>query len=242
MACTVDGCPKSKGARKYYCDAHYRRNRLYGDPQITKLPGWGKTAKERLEMYTNKTDTCWLFTASPGSIYGKLIDGKEYVSAHRLAYEVAYGTVPADLVVRHKCDTPKCVRPEHLELGTHADNSTDMIERNRQAYGERQGSSILTEHEVMQIRKLYGDKSILLKEIAEQFGVTVTAIQSAATGRKWPHLPGAQNPRLNRLTNEARDEIVGRLETGEPHHSIAADYGVSRAAVSQINRKRKKAA
>lgn len=242
MVCTVEGCTTAKGARKYYCDAHYRRKRLYGDPQITNRPGLGKTAKERLKMYTKKTDTCWLFTASPGSIYGKLIDGKEYVSAHRLAYEVAYGTVPTHLVVRHKCDTPKCVRPEHLELGTNADNSMDMTERNRQAYGVRQGSAILTDHEVMQIRKLYGDNNIPLKDIAERFGVSDGAIHAVATGRKWSHLPGAQKPRLKRLTNEEREEIIGRLEVGETHHSIAEDYGVSRSAVSQINRKRKRAA
>lgn len=236
--CTVKGCTKDRGPRKHYCDVHYRRNRLYGDPLITKRPGLGKTPKERLDMYTKKTATCWLFTGSRKSIYGKVNDEP----AHRLAYEAAYGEIPDGLVVRHKCDVPKCVRPDHLELGTYADNSMDMTERNRQAYGERQGSAILAEHEVMQIRKLYGDRSILLKEIAAQFGVTGAAIHSVATGRKWSHLPGAQKPRLKRLTSKERDEIIGRLDAGETHHSIAEDYGVSRSAVSQINRKRKRAA
>ncbi len=49
--------------------------------------------------------------------------------AHRIAYEQSYGEIPAGLIVRHRCDNPRCVRPDHLELGTTKDNVRDLYER-----------------------------------------------------------------------------------------------------------------
>jgi hypothetical protein len=56
---------------------------------------------------------------------------------HRLVYFFLHGPLPDELVVRHKCDNRKCVRPEHLVLGTHKDNSRDMNERGRNAFSNR---------------------------------------------------------------------------------------------------------
>jgi hypothetical protein len=71
--------------------------------------------------------------------YGQIyIDGTTYL-AHRLAWERKHDQTARGLVVRHKCDTPECVNPEHLLIGTYADNSHDAIERNRLACGERNG-------------------------------------------------------------------------------------------------------
>lgn len=60
------------------------------------------------------------------------VGGRNYmVYAHRAAYESEYGPIPPGMVVRHKCDNPPCVNPEHLEVGTQADNAKDMSVRGR---------------------------------------------------------------------------------------------------------------
>lgn len=67
--------------------------------------------------------------------YGVAWFAGKYIGAHRLAYCQHHGLIPADIagqVVRHRCDNRACVNPHHLELGTHADNMQDMVDRGRQ--------------------------------------------------------------------------------------------------------------
>lgn len=75
---------------------------------------------------------CWLW--SGGIIpdgYGTVYVDKKTKYAHRVAYETAKGPIPTGLYVLHKCDTPACVNPDHLRVGTQSDNMRDSIERGR---------------------------------------------------------------------------------------------------------------
>lgn len=63
--------------------------------------------------------------------YGTLMVNRKIVRAHRFSYEVFNGPIPHGLLVRHRCDNPPCVNPEHLELGTHQDNTDDKMRRGR---------------------------------------------------------------------------------------------------------------
>lgn len=67
--------------------------------------------------------------------YGKtsrVVNGKrKFFSTHRLSFLINFGDIPEKLYVLHKCDTPLCINPEHLFLGTHQDNMTDMVKKGR---------------------------------------------------------------------------------------------------------------
>lgn len=88
----------------------------------------------------DKTATCWLWTASVfENGYGLFHLDDRNLKAHRYAYELLVGPIPDGLEVRHTCDVARCVNPEHLSLGTHAENMADMVERDRAARGKRNG-------------------------------------------------------------------------------------------------------
>lgn len=75
---------------------------------------------------------CWEWSGSSnGKGYGILVIGGRPILAHRHAYFLHFGVHPGPLFVRHACDNPPCIRPDHLSLGTAADNSNDMHERGR---------------------------------------------------------------------------------------------------------------
>ena len=80
-------------------------------------------------------DDCWLWTgAKTGGGYGYLWTGKKIERAHRISYRMFVGNI-GDRFVLHKCDTPACVRPSHLMLGTQSDNAIDMVNKGRKRGG-----------------------------------------------------------------------------------------------------------
>ncbi len=80
---------------------------------------------------------CWLWTGSlfRGG-YGQFRSGPD-PAAHRTAWVIAHGSIPDRLYVLHRCDVRCCVNPEHLFLGTHADNMADMVAKGRSPRGPR---------------------------------------------------------------------------------------------------------
>jgi len=90
----------------------------------------------RFWTYVDRTGDCWLWTGRVNSKgYGRFSfwhDGKESrVQAHRLSLILAGTDLPGDMHARHACDTPLCVNPGHLLVGTQSDNMRDAVERNR---------------------------------------------------------------------------------------------------------------
>lgn len=80
---------------------------------------------------------CWLWSGSNTYRYGviKIPDGnRSQIYAHRASYEVFIGDIPCGMFVCHKCDTPLCINPAHLWLGTHSENIKDSFNKGRQKH------------------------------------------------------------------------------------------------------------
>ncbi len=133
---------------------------------------------------------CWLWTAGRAKCgYGILSVGsrsnesRATIYAHRISWEIHCGPIPDGLQVLHHCDIPLCVNPEHLFLGTQADNMADMASKGRSAHGELSGGAKLRDEEIFEIRSLARAES--QREIARRFGVNQSTISRIVNFKNW---------------------------------------------------------
>lgn len=115
------------------CNRHYLKNYRYGDPTHGETRNTSPDPEDRLTgIGWRVVGDCWLWLGSKHKGYGQLTINDKLVRAHRVAYEVWVGPLAGpEEVVRHTCDTPSCINPEHLVRGTQADNVQDMWDRGR---------------------------------------------------------------------------------------------------------------
>lgn len=106
-----------------------------------------------------------------------------------LVYEEHYGSIPRGLVVRHKCDNPHCINPEHLEIGTQKDNAWDRESRGRgnHVHGSRVHTAKLTEDDVREIRRLL-EWGHGISELARKYNVSVPSIAAIRDRKSWKHI------------------------------------------------------
>ena len=111
--------------------------------------------------------------------------------AHRVAWEKAFGEIPDGLHVLHRCDNPPCVNPEHLFLGTHADNMRDMCDKGRRKggapTGEKNQLSKLRAADVIEMRNLSA-RGVRDATLARLYGVVQSTVYSILTNRTWRHV------------------------------------------------------
>lgn len=138
----------------------------------------------------DKSGDCWLWLGGKSQGYGYINLGYQKLRrAHRLAWELTNGPIPNGMCVLHKCDVRNCVRPEHLFLGTRVENVKDCMNKDRVRRGENHRASKLTEDQVKEIRRLYGEGR-LQKELARLFRVHIMTISDVVRGKQWKRLTG----------------------------------------------------
>ena len=163
-----------------------------GDEQWFKVLVDGKSwqIEDRFWRNVDQSGGCWEWQRETDAYgYGRFwITGRQRVAAHRFSYTVARGRVPSGLLVLHTCDNPKCVRPDHLYLGTHDDNMRDRKERGHYARGEDNNKAKLTADQVRELRRLYVPHQYGSTKLARQFGISPTAVKAILAGKAWGHV------------------------------------------------------
>ena len=148
----------------------------------------------RFWSYVDMSGECWVWTGARnskgyGRDYGRFGVSGRMILAHRVAWELADGPVPAGMFVLHRCDNPPCVRRTHLFLGTNRDNALDREAKCRGAStkGEQNGRAALTADKVREIRKLC-QAGVLQNDLATRFGVSHRQISYIISGTRWKHI------------------------------------------------------
>lgn len=167
-----------------WCNPHYLKWSRFGDPQGTGKP---KPIDKLMSRVTKQSDGCWRVRSAQGKHTTINVDGVRLYS-HRFMWEYHHGPIPDSLHVRHKCDFKPCVNPEHLELGTHADNMRDQVVRGRSPKGQRHPGAKLTEDDVRRIRERVRGDGCTQTAVAEEFGVCRSTVSQIVSGRRWQHL------------------------------------------------------
>ena len=122
---------------------------------------------------------CWIYTGCHGSHgYGQLTYRSMGMLAHRASYEVHFGCIPEGEFVCHRCDTRKCINPNHFFLGDAKDNTDDMVVKGRDRF---EINRKLTDDQARLVRKAYFD-NISQSQIARQFGISQATVSRIGTG------------------------------------------------------------
>lgn len=132
-------------------------------------------------------DECWPWLGTMTRAgYGTAAIGGRRTTAHRMAYEFAVGSVPAGMVMMHRCDRPACCNPAHLVPGTQRDNIADMHAKGRQGdcrvFGEEHGRCKVSSAQVSEIRAIYASNAESQEWLARRFGIGQTQVSRIVRG------------------------------------------------------------
>lgn len=157
---------------------------------------------ERFWPRVQRTEGCWFWTGYINAYgYGRFSIRRRTYMAHRVSYELTYGAIPDGLDVCHHCDNRPCVRPDHLFVGTRADNLNDMYQKGRRSIGSRHSAALIgrvprgeghyrhkiTEEQV-RIIKSESAAGVTRAALARRFNITRTAVIKVVRGTRWKHI------------------------------------------------------
>lgn len=150
-----------------------------------------KRVDRRGPLYPHMKTRCWLWSAAKNSCgYGNIVIRRKSKVAHRVCWNLEFGTIPSGLMVLHRCDDRACVRPSHLFLGTNQDNMDDMHRKGRgnRSKGERHLSAKLIKSSVVEIRHKYATGGYTLTELGIAYGVCFATIHAIVKRKTWKHV------------------------------------------------------
>jgi len=167
----------------------------------------GNVQQEVIDRFWAKVDIrglndCWLWQARTRSGYGYFQFSRETgrkigsrdILAHRMSWVIEHGSIPDNMCICHRCDTPLCVNPAHLFLGTQRDNLFDMAYKGRSNLqglrrgspcGSKNPSAKLGEEDVRQIRVDYASGICSQFVLAQTYGVSQSNISSIVRYKTW---------------------------------------------------------
>lgn len=186
---------------------------------------------EKINTEPVKDPWCWEWTgAHRRHGYGAMGINYHMVVATRIMWTAVNGMIPVvdgkPLFVLHRCDNPKCVRPEHLFLGNHQANMDDRTRKGRAPTGDRNGArihpgihqgmkhhnAILDDNTVLAIREASAN-GVTVKKLAIQFGLKARTIYAVRDGQNWGHLPNQFRDRFPckhhcKKAGAAREDLI----------------------------------
>lgn len=202
--CAILSCGNSKIIARGLCPQHYQHMRSAGRlSEFKKPPRPRLPLEERFKKtgWTMAESGCWEWNGSKNRRgYGQINSGRRTAAGNpapeitsRVAWAISHGPIPEGMAVCHHCDNPPCVNPDHLFLGTKADNNRDMAEKRRTLNGERRPQAKLTDVEVEEIRRAYDLGGISQRALGERYGVSASAVSLIVNRlrRKNPTYPKA---------------------------------------------------
>jgi hypothetical protein len=143
----------------------------------------------------NRPDAgCWEWTGATNSEgYGRLMVARRTRMAHRVSWELHNGPIEPGWLVCHHCDNPRCVRPDHLFLGSFGDNLRDMFRKGRdRGFQRRRQGTDAWNHKlnddavrIMRVMRVGGQS---YRTIGKRFGVDGATARYAVTGKQWRHV------------------------------------------------------
>lgn len=159
---------------------------------IKTIPQLNQKQIERFWSYVDKSKDCWEWQKCVNKSrrkYGLIGFNSKSYQAHRVAYFLHYGIDPLGLCVCHMCDNPRCVNPEHLFLGTMADNMRDRDKKGRHIapVGSKNGQTQLTESMVLDIRARYASGETQAA-IGRDMGLNHSTVGYIVRRTTWQHI------------------------------------------------------
>lgn len=181
----VCGCGLESATGQVWYKGHYRPLPTFEDRLWAKVDRNGPAPAHRPEL-----GPCWLWKgALDSNRYGVIVYGRQRLAAHRVAYELKHGPIPAGLLVCHRCDVKLCCRDEHHFLGTYAENNLDRMRKGRGGFlkGEHNGRARLTD-DMVRIARAMSAQGAQYRQIARELGAHEDAIRDAVLGVTWSHV------------------------------------------------------